>query len=286
MDHVSVSRRSRAILVAIIAGFGSAGLVYAAPAAALNLEQYVEVPQCEPATGQLCPQSPEVTFTAGQGDRLEASFTANANGCSDVSVRFDVDGYPQSDWLRVSPNQTVTATFTKSGEHVLSIKAQGIEGGCNAGILNSWGGVVRISSTGEAGSGSQPDVVGPAPKTVPTPCSWGYAGPVVLRLDGDKRVELDQWSRLNALGPAHGFGLVDLGPVLPSVPLSGVVLGSNGKGTEVDFSILWYDGGGGRYDGYDFTGDIDTESGMLRGTVVNDAGKSTGWVADQRWACT
>lgn len=300
MLHGKFSPRSRAVLMSIIVGIGMAGLVLAPPAAAeLHLEQYIEVPQCEPATGQRCPQSPEVRFTAGEGDKLQAKFTGNANGCSDALIRFNIDGYPQSDWLRVGPNQTVASGyFSKSGDHVLSVSAEGIEGGCNTGILNSWGGTVRIDSIEEVGPAPTRvlDEVGPAPRHVPQPCKWGYTGPVVLRLDNGQRVELDQWRGLNALGPPRYYiqgdgilgtgGLFDQGGgIMSGAHLKGAMMGSNGEGTHVSFLILWYDDRGGRLDGGDFTGDIDPGSGILRGTVENDAGARNGWVADQRWTC-
>jgi hypothetical protein len=291
------SRSIGAVLSAI--AVGAAALVFASPAAAeLHLEQYIEVPQCEPATGQRCPQSPEVRFTAGEGENLQAKFTGNANGCSDALIRFNVDGYPQSDWLRVGPNQTVASGFFKrSGDHVLSVTAEGIEGGCNTGILNSWGGTVRIDSIVEVGPAPSHviDEVGPAPRHAPPPCKWGYTGPVVLRLDNGQRVELDQWSGLNALGPARFYmqgdgilgtgGLFDKADILDGLHLKGAVLGANGEGTQARFSIVWYDHRGGRLDGGDYTGDIDPGSGILRGTVENDAGARNGWVADQRWTC-
>lgn len=53
-----------------------------------------------------------------------------------------------SDLLRVSPGQTVSTPgfYSKSGPHVLSVRATGIEGGCNTGILNAWGGVVTLDA--------------------------------------------------------------------------------------------------------------------------------------------
>ncbi len=166
------TRRHPRTAMAMVVGICTTGLVLAPPAAALHVEQYIEVPQCQPATSQECPQSPEVRFTAGQNDRIHAHFTANSNQCSDILVRFYVDNYPQSDWLRGGPGQTVTSPFfNRSGDRVLSVTAQGVEGGCNTGVLNSWGGTVRIDSV---------DVVGPAPHPVtdpiPAPCEWTYSG--------------------------------------------------------------------------------------------------------------
>jgi hypothetical protein len=167
MIHGTFNRRGRGVLAAMFVGIGAAGVTLAPPAAAtLHLEQYIEVPQCTPATGQECAQIPEVNFTAGQDDSIQAQFTANANGCSDAYIRFLVDHYPQSDWIRVSPNQTISSGyFRKSGSHALGVMAKGIEGGCNQGILNSWGGTVRLDSR-------EPvvDPVGPAPTPILPPC--------------------------------------------------------------------------------------------------------------------
>src|SRR5690349_8880463 len=98
-DHVAASavssRRGRAVFTMMFAAMVAVGVALAPPAAALHVEQYIEVPQCQPATSQACPQSPEVRFTAGQDERFQVQFTANANHCSDILVRFNVDNYPQ-----------------------------------------------------------------------------------------------------------------------------------------------------------------------------------------------
>jgi hypothetical protein len=96
---------------------------------------------------------------------LLASFTANTNGCSDAFIRFNISNYPQSDWLRVSPGQTVASkvAYGRSGDLVLSVTARGIEGGCNTGILNAWGGTVRVESTPRPTSAPIP-IPGPDPQ--------------------------------------------------------------------------------------------------------------------------
>jgi hypothetical protein len=149
-----VVRRGGA-LSALIAGAGATGVLLAPTAAAFHVEQYIEVPQCQPNTSQLCPQVPDVTYTADdENGMVRAQFTANANHCSDIAVQFSRDGYgPMSDWMRVGPSQTVSAEFTTggSGQHVLHVAAKGLPGGCNtAGHLDAWGGTVRIDSVGTA----------------------------------------------------------------------------------------------------------------------------------------
>jgi hypothetical protein len=139
---------------AIVAG-GFAALGLAAPAAADTLaDQYVEVPQCQPNTTQSCPQMPQVHFDLPAGGKVQASYTANANHCSDIQVRFlkntkSMGFYPASDWLQAGPGQTVTSGIISdlsTGD--LKIQAQGVPGGCNTGHLDAWGGTVHIESTG------------------------------------------------------------------------------------------------------------------------------------------
>ena len=281
MNFRTFSRRGRAVLIPLVVSISAVGVVLAPPAAAMHVEQYIEVPQCQPATGQECPQIPEVRYTTDKTE-LVAQFTANANGCSDAYVRFNVDNYPQTNWLRVSPSQTVTADISsKTGDHVFSVAAKGIEGGCNTGILNAWGGVVHLDTVDDVGPapGKVPDDVGPAP--VKVPCKWQYSGAVVIDQDNGIRVELDQWHDLTAMGPVHLFAT----PGATVQSNRGEVIGAGGDGTEVNFSVVWYDKAGHRAEGNDYTGTIDPEWGTLRGTTVNDAGVRNEWVAHEHWTC-
>jgi len=54
MPEGTTRRRVGTVLVAIV-GSGMAGVMLAPPAAALHVEQYIEVPQCQPATSQEWP---------------------------------------------------------------------------------------------------------------------------------------------------------------------------------------------------------------------------------------
>lgn len=271
------TRRNRVLVMAMVVGISTAGLALAPSAAALHVEQYIEVAQCQPATSQLCPQSPEVPFTAGQNDKLQAQFTANSNHCSDILVRFNVDNYPQGDWLRASPGQTVSSPpFDRSGAHVLSVTAKGVDGGCNTGVLNAWGGTVRIDSL---------ETVGPAPHPVadptPGPCKWTYSGAVVIDQDNGIRVDLDQWHDLTAIGPAHLYA-----PGATVASNRGAVIGAGGENTNLSFTIVWYDNRGGQAETNDYQGSIDPESGALGGTTVNNAGVTNQWSAHEHWTCS
>lgn len=265
------SRRHRCAAITMVAGMCATALIVAPTAAALHVEQYIEVAQCQPATSQMCPQSPQVRFTSGPNERLQAQFTANANHCSDILVRFNVDDYPQSDWLRVGPGQTVSSPFfNRSGDHVLSVTAQGVDGGCNTGVLNAWGGTVRLDST---------DVVGPAPR--PVACRWTYYGAVVIEQDNGIRVDLDQWHDLTAIGPAHLYA-----PGQTVEANRGDVIGAGGEGTEVNFTIVWRDKQGRHAETNDYRGSIDPDGGALGGTTVNNAGVTNQWSAHEHWTCS
>jgi hypothetical protein len=277
MYYGKFTRRNRVVVMAMVVGISSIGIAFAPPAAALHVEQYIEVPQCQPATTQVCSQSPEVNFTAGQNDSIQAQFTANANHCSDLLVRFNVDNYPQGDWLRVGPSQTVTSPiFNRSGDHVLSVTAKGIEGGCNTGVLNSWGGTVHLDSI---------DTVGPAPHPVaappPAPCKWGHSGAVVIEQDNGIRVDLDQWNDLTAMGPAHLYA-----PGATVESNRGDIIGAGGDGTKVGFTIAWFDKNNRYANTNDYTGNIDPEWGTLRGTTTNNEGVTNEWLAHEHFTCS
>jgi hypothetical protein len=150
-----VKNSRRGIAAAAIVAGGFAALRLAAPVSATGLaDQYVEVPQCQPNTSQTCPQEPEVPFTTPAGAKVQPSFTANANHCSDIQVRFLKDDpsttwYPASDWMQAGPGQTVTGFHydVKPGNHTLKVQARGVPGGCNTGHLDAWGGTVHIEGT-------------------------------------------------------------------------------------------------------------------------------------------
>ena len=84
-------------------------------------------------------------------------------GCVVLLQRRDLPGVRLD---QNSPGQTTTVDIgLHPGDHVLSVKARGSEGGCNTGILSAWGGTVRLDTA---------DDVGPAP--VKTPCKWSLNG--------------------------------------------------------------------------------------------------------------
>jgi hypothetical protein len=93
-------------------------------------------------------------------------------------------------------------------------------------------------------------------------------------------VNLDQWHNLNAIGPAH---LYAPGGTVESN--RGDVIGAGGEGTDVSFTIMWFDKNGRHSESNDYTGSIDPEWGTLRGTTVNNAGVRNEWSAHEHFTC-
>jgi hypothetical protein len=268
MLHSRFTRCAPTVLTAI--AIGAVGFALAPPAAAaLHLEQYVEVAQCQPATGQDCPQSPTVNFTGDQ-KRIELQYTANANGCSDALFRFNVDNYPLTDWIRLGPGQTTTVDLgPHPGDHVLSVKARGIEGGCNTGILSAWGGTVRLDT---------PDDVGPAP--VKTPCKWSLNGGGNIMRGRDLRFTFESWQGNTPIGPYRMYQ-----PNSTVLLDHGTIIYSTGEGDNVDFGISWFDERNRHWRNDSYVGTFDPSNGTLRGTVTGDDGSSTDWGVNEFFTC-
>jgi hypothetical protein len=129
----------------VVIATGSAALALAGPAWAGSIveDHYIEVPQCQPATSQLCPQVPSVTSgVVGLAPTL--TFTASSNHCSHITAHIIVDGAEVGSAV-VGPGQT-TPVFELASyrSHTVGVQAEGIEGGCNHGALSSWGGNLHL----------------------------------------------------------------------------------------------------------------------------------------------
>ncbi len=105
--------------------------------------------ECE-STGQLClPLSP-----AGSYDSLSPLsivYTAAATHCSNVAVRYFVDGKEKAGTEFVGAAQSTSATtvpWPNDGQaHELSVQGEGETGGCNFGGLGNWAGELTITYT-------------------------------------------------------------------------------------------------------------------------------------------
>jgi len=122
--------------------------VTAAAKPLMDIDQYIEVPNCNVAEGtELCPQIPTVSVDPGT-ERMKVIFTANQNHCSDIIAHILVDGREYVS-ARVGPGQPDGGhVFRVSpGPHVVGVQAEGVRGGCNTtGTLLAWGGTVHVQA--------------------------------------------------------------------------------------------------------------------------------------------
>ncbi|KRE33509.1 hypothetical protein ASG82_20610 [Mycobacterium sp. Soil538] len=131
----------------IVTATGAAGLALAGPASAKPFVQdsYIEVPQCQPATSQLCPQIPTASIGAIMSPTV--SFTANTNHCSDIIAHVFIDGEEFGSDLLEPGETTPDFPLADLQPHTVGIQAEGIPGGCNRGWVDAWGGTLHFRGT-------------------------------------------------------------------------------------------------------------------------------------------
>jgi hypothetical protein len=132
---------------------GGAAFLLAVTAAAkpiplMDINHYIEVPNCNVAEGtELCPQIPTVSVDP-EKERMQVFFTANQNHCSDIIAHILVDGREYAS-TKVGPGQSDRGHVfrIKAGPHVVGVQAEGVRGGCNTtGTLLAWGGTLHIQA--------------------------------------------------------------------------------------------------------------------------------------------
>jgi hypothetical protein len=138
---------SVAEILVIVTATGAAGVAVAGPASAKPYVQdsYIEVPQCQPATSQLCPQIP--TASVGAIMSPAVSFTANTNHCSDIIAHVFIDGVEFGSDLLEPGETTPDFPLESLQPHTVGIQAEGIPGGCNTGHVDAWGGTLHFKGT-------------------------------------------------------------------------------------------------------------------------------------------
>ena len=139
--------RPVAEICVIVAAAGAATLVLAGPASAKPFvqESYIEVPQCQPATAQLCPQIPTASIGAIMSPTV--SFTTNTNHCSDIIAHVFIDGVEVGSDLLEPGETTPEFPLEDLQPHRVGIQAEGIPGGCNTGHVDAWGGTLHFKGT-------------------------------------------------------------------------------------------------------------------------------------------
>lgn len=132
---------------AVVTASCAMALTLAGPASAKPYTQdsYIEVPQCTPATSQLCPQIP--TASVGPVISPAVSFTANSNHCSDIIAHIFIDGVEFGSDLLEPGETTPEFPLEDLQPHTVGVQAEGIPGGCNRGWLDAWGGTLHFTGT-------------------------------------------------------------------------------------------------------------------------------------------
>jgi hypothetical protein len=152
MSTFPISTRTalaRAAVVATVTGFAALAFAGQASARPIVTDKYIEVPNCNPPGGEICPQIPSVTVNNTLFP-MKVEFTANRNHCSDIIAHIIVDGV---EWgsNRVGPGQSDGGYEipASAGPHTIGVQAEGIPGGCNTtGQLAAWGGNLHIEVQG------------------------------------------------------------------------------------------------------------------------------------------
>ncbi|HNM86204.1 MAG TPA: hypothetical protein PKI77_16980 [Mycobacterium sp.] len=131
----------------LVTATGTVALALAGPAAAKPFVQdsYIEVPQCQPATSQLCPQIPTASIGAVMSPSV--TFTANSNHCSDIIAHVFIDGEEFGSDLLEPGETTPQFPLEDLKPHTVGIQAEGIPGGCNRGWVDAWGGTLHFTGT-------------------------------------------------------------------------------------------------------------------------------------------
>jgi hypothetical protein len=86
-------------------------------------------------------------MTVASADILRVQFTAASTNCSAISLDFQLDGFGVFLSDQLGPGDSTPAVDVGPvipGTHLLTVQATGIEGGCNVGTLDTWGGILTV----------------------------------------------------------------------------------------------------------------------------------------------
>jgi hypothetical protein len=100
---------------------------------------------CGPPSGQVC--SPVYSANISSADMVRVQFTAAATNCGAITLVFQMDGFDVYYSDPLAPGDStplVDVGPVIPGAHVLTVQATGVEGGCNVGTLDSWGGNLTV----------------------------------------------------------------------------------------------------------------------------------------------
>ena len=125
----------------------SSGYVPSAAAATTTVPFPVSVPDCQTST-ELCAVIPTEQVTTSSV--LTVDFTASPSHCSDIIVHILVDGVEKFVSGPLAPGVGTGVENlgpVSSGGHTVGIQAEGVIGGCNTGVIASWGGTLDITTS-------------------------------------------------------------------------------------------------------------------------------------------
>jgi hypothetical protein len=94
--------------------------------------------------------NPYYTFSVTTTGQLEVEYIASPGHCSNVIMRFLVDGSQVAATAPLTPGQSsgfVTLGPVSAGAHVVGLQAEGVVSGCNVGVLANWGGTANARTS-------------------------------------------------------------------------------------------------------------------------------------------
>ncbi|MCB0354642.1 MAG: hypothetical protein KDD64_13995 [Bdellovibrionales bacterium] len=102
---------------------------------------------CSKSSGLTC--RPKYRTRLRTGKVLQVQYTASAQHCSQIIVRFFVDGKLKRSTGALNPGEASIVYRIRgltAGRHTLSLQAVGVVGGCNTGYTASWTGSLYVKS--------------------------------------------------------------------------------------------------------------------------------------------
>ena len=148
--HISHEPRTQARItrrvLTFVAALGGAFAVAVTPASALMTQTFPVGASCS-AQGQLCaPVTPIVSLSSVSP--LMVTYTSGPASCADLSLLLFIDGQLVGSTAYTPPDATssITVPWPADGQaHVLGYEGEGRTGGCNHGVVYSWGGTLTVT---------------------------------------------------------------------------------------------------------------------------------------------
>ncbi len=151
----------RSLALLSLGGLGALLAVTGASAVSIFVTHPVTV-TCTSA-GQVCDNAYQVSATTSTVLTLE--FTRSDTSCAPFSVELLVDGNHVASSAVLATNEssgTFDAGPVAPGDHLVELRATGVDGGCDQGTLPSWGGRLTVGTNDDVVSTPPPGGGGPS----------------------------------------------------------------------------------------------------------------------------